>query len=148
MPTETASEPFAHLARSMGKMIERMGKDFSGFYTDETWTPNINIYETELALVICVEIAGVVRHEIDLSISENRLHIKGRRESPACPAEVCEVAFADKTSESRSAKARVQVMEIDHGNFRREIELPDNVVQDKITAAYRDGLLWIELPKK
>ena len=39
-------------------------------------------------------------------------------------------------------------MEIDHGSFCREVELPNDVANDKIIATHRNGLLWIELPKK
>jgi HSP20 family molecular chaperone IbpA len=39
-------------------------------------------------------------------------------------------------------------MEIDHGLFARDVELPANVMSDDISAKYQDGLLWIELPKK
>jgi HSP20 family molecular chaperone IbpA len=39
-------------------------------------------------------------------------------------------------------------MEIDHGAFCREVELPHDVQPERVTANYRDGLLWIELPKK
>jgi HSP20 family molecular chaperone IbpA len=38
-------------------------------------------------------------------------------------------------------------MEIDHGSFLRVVELPQRVRQDKITAHYRNGMLWIEIPK-
>ncbi len=46
------------------------------------------------------------------------------------------------------AKLRVHVMEIDHGAFYREVELPDQVDQTKIVAHYRNGMLWVELPKR
>jgi HSP20 family molecular chaperone IbpA len=39
-------------------------------------------------------------------------------------------------------------MEIDHGAFVRAVELPRNVANNRITAEYRNGILWIELPKK
>jgi HSP20 family molecular chaperone IbpA len=39
-------------------------------------------------------------------------------------------------------------MEIDHGNFSRDVELPEDVERDQISAAHRTGMLWIELPKK
>jgi HSP20 family molecular chaperone IbpA len=42
----------------------------------------------------------------------------------------------------------VHLMEIDHGAFCREVELPDDVHRDRIVASHRNGLLWIELPKK
>jgi HSP20 family molecular chaperone IbpA len=43
---------------------------------------------------------------------------------------------------------KVHLMEIDHGSFAREVELPVDVHKEQITARYVDGLLWIELPKK
>jgi HSP20 family molecular chaperone IbpA len=39
-------------------------------------------------------------------------------------------------------------MEIDHGPFVREVELPDDIDHEAIRATYRVGLLWIELPKR
>ena len=38
-------------------------------------------------------------------------------------------------------------MEIDHGAFSREVELPHDVDKERINAVYREGMLWIELPK-
>ena len=49
--------------------------------------------------------------------------------------------------ESKSVKMRVHVLEIDHGSFSRNVELPRNVNKDRIEASYSNGLLWIELPK-
>jgi len=40
------------------------------------------------------------------------------------------------------------LMEIDHGHFVRDVELPHDVHSEQITATYRNGMLWIELPKK
>jgi HSP20 family molecular chaperone IbpA len=39
-------------------------------------------------------------------------------------------------------------MEIDHGPFARNVELPSDVHHEQISASYRNGLLWIEIPKK
>lgn len=38
-------------------------------------------------------------------------------------------------------------MEIDHGAFSREVELPLDINSEDITANYRNGMLWIEVPK-
>ena len=45
-------------------------------------------------------------------------------------------------------RIRVHLMEIDHGSFCREVELPEDVDRKRIAANYRNGMLWIELPKK
>jgi HSP20 family molecular chaperone IbpA len=39
-------------------------------------------------------------------------------------------------------------MEIDHGAFTREVELPPDTNRDRIVAAHKNGMLWIEIPKK
>ena len=39
-------------------------------------------------------------------------------------------------------------MEIDHGNFSREVELPADVEKDQISAQHRNGMLWIEYPRR
>jgi HSP20 family molecular chaperone IbpA len=42
----------------------------------------------------------------------------------------------------------MHLMEIDHGAFSRDVDLPEDVHHERISAKYVDGLLWIELPKK
>ena len=44
-------------------------------------------------------------------------------------------------------RVRIHLMEIDHGSFCREVELPEDVDRDRIVANYRNGMLWVELPK-
>ena len=39
-------------------------------------------------------------------------------------------------------------MEIDHGAFCREVELPDDVDRERIAANYLNGMLWIEIPEE
>jgi HSP20 family molecular chaperone IbpA len=39
-------------------------------------------------------------------------------------------------------------MEIDHGPFCREVELPADVAHEHVSATHLNGLLWIQLPKK
>ena len=50
-------------------------------------------------------------------------------------------------SEPQGKRPRVHLMEIDNGSFSREVELPPDILPDKIIATYRNGLLWVEIPK-
>ncbi len=141
MPIETANEPsFGHLTRQMNKLIDQAQKGFYTFSPGESWSPNVNLYENETSYVVCVDLAGVVKEEIDLHVHKQTLILKGNRHVPTQPIEggpdVCQ------------PKCRVHVMEIDHGPFVREVELPDDVESHRIAATYRNGLLWIELPKR
>jgi HSP20 family molecular chaperone IbpA len=41
----------------------------------------------------------------------------------------------------------MHMMEIDHGPFHRALEMPERVVSDQIKACYRNGFLWVKMPK-
>jgi HSP20 family protein len=116
-----------------------MQKGFYSFFPHQTWTPSVNLYETDTAYMVSIDLAGVEKEKIDIEVVEQRLTIKGTRAVPSCPQ--------TEPAAGRS-RTRLHLMEIDHGPFAREVELPQNVHRNAIVAKYVDGMLWIELPKK
>jgi HSP20 family protein len=132
--------PFGNLARQMGKLVDQFQKGYYNFMPGENWTPNVNLYETENAYLVCVDLAGVEKEKIDLTVVEQRLKIKGARPVPTNPE--------SPEGDLQGRRVKVHLMEIDHGSFCREVELPNDVDNEKILATYRNGLLWVELPKK
>lgn len=141
MPLTLATdEPFKNLTQQMNKFLDQMHKGYFGFVQNETWTPNVNLYETETAYMVCVDLAGVDKTKIDIEVQDGRLMLRGTRAVPNC--------VEDGVADAQVGRLRVHLMEIDHGPFAREVELPEDVVRDRINATYRNGLLWIELPKK
>ena len=69
MPLETANEPpFGHVVRQMNRLLDQMHKGYYNFLPNETWTPSVNLYETETAYLVCVDLAGVDKDKIDVSI--------------------------------------------------------------------------------
>lgn len=143
MPVETAAEPFGNISRQMNKLMDQMQKGFFTFSPNETWTPNVNLYESETSYVVCVDLSGVVKEDIDIQVHHQIMTLKGRRDVPAQPPELTGAAEG-----SAPQRCRVHLMEIDHGQFSREVELPRDIESDQINAIYRNGLLWIDLPKK
>ena len=145
MPLLLAPEqPFANVARQMNKLIEQMQKGYYNFSPGETWTPSVNLLETTKAYVVCVDVAGVDKDKIEITIEGQVLRLRGHRVVPDLSDGVEPAAIA----ELKDQRVRVHLMEIDHGAFSREVELPHDVQQETINARYRNGLLWIELPKK
>ena len=138
--TATSDPPFSNLGRVQKLTEQMMQKGYFNFCPSETWTPSVNLYETYDAYLVCVDLAGVDKEKIDIVVVDQRLTIRGNRSVPPCPG-----CRADDTDPQRM---RVHLMEIDHGAFAREVELPEDVLKDRISAKYVDGLLWIELPKK
>jgi HSP20 family protein len=139
MPIEAADPHFRHVSPQMSKIIDQMQKGYYNFLPSETWQPNVNLYETEEAYIVCVDLSGVEKDKIDLEVNDQRLVLKGARPVPPCPC---------KEEGGEPAKMKVHLMEIDHGSFAREVELPVDVHKEQIKARYTDGMLWIELPKK
>lgn len=141
MPVETAAEvPFGQFSRNVAKMLERMSRQPSSHLPPDHFMPSVNLYEIAEAYLVCVDLAGVDRETIELAVVDNRLILHGRRDVPHCPEDVHKRSHPNK-------RMKVHLMEIDHGYFGREVEVPEDVDRTNIHAVHRDGLLWVELPK-
>ena len=100
------------------------GKD-----SETHWVPNTDVYVTDDGLVIKVELAGMRREDLELTIEGNRLRISGQR-SDGC----------------RAPKCKFLVMEINYGHFESVIELPPGYDLTQAKAAYQNGFLRIDVP--
>src|SRR6266704_1492693 len=102
-------------------------------FAPHAWEPAINAYRCEACIRICVDLAGVDRSLIDLTVEPRRVVIRGTRGLP------------EPTHEEGSAM-QLLAMESDYGPFMRAVPLPAEVEIDQAHAAQRNGLLWISLP--
>jgi HSP20 family protein len=142
MPLQLANEPTHRNPlppNQVTRIIDQLQKGYNNFFPSEVWAPNVNLYETETSYQVCVDLAGVDKSKIDIDVVDSRLTIRGSRAVP-CRDE--------SDAEGNTRRTRVHLMEIDHGAFTREVELPEDVVSADITAAYHNGMLWVELPRK
>ena len=92
----------------------------------KTWRPLTDVYETEEAVVVKVEIAGVSEKDVTISLSNRNLTISGVRHDP-------------------DRKSAYQQLEIPYGHFRTEVFLPYAVDHDQIGATYENGFLTVRL---
>jgi HSP20 family protein len=117
--------------------------NFSNFReVDPRWRPSINVFQCASCFRICAELAGVDPEQIEIAVDSGRLWIRGRRQAPE-PLQQQEFAFP-----TTRKPVRVIAMEIDHGQFEREIEVPSGFDPERITTEWGNGLLWIYLPRK
>ncbi|NOY64123.1 MAG: Hsp20/alpha crystallin family protein [Nitrospirae bacterium] len=93
--------------------------------------PNIELYDRKNEIVLKVEIPGVDKKDIDLTITENALTIKG-----------------ELKKEEEVKEEDYYAAEIRYGTFSRTIPLPVEVDSEKAKATYKNGILEIVLPKK
>src|SRR5215207_4016881 len=120
MPVITAPEPpFGNVARQMSKMMDQLQKGYYNFCPSETWTPSVNLYETETAYIVCVDLAGVDKEKIDIELADSRLTLRGTRSVPTPTDSPSELHAHD---DNHASRIRVHLMEIDHGAFCREVE--------------------------
>jgi HSP20 family protein len=99
--------------------------------TEATWTPPVDVYEGQDAFVIRAELPGMRQEEIEISIDDNILTLRGERKS-------------DAKVKEKSYHRRERVT----GPFHRALGLSSVVDTAGVKATYREGVLEIRLPKK
>ncbi|HUS47248.1 MAG TPA: Hsp20/alpha crystallin family protein [Phycisphaerae bacterium] len=107
---------------------------FQKYSPGSAWTPSINLYEDDRRYYVVVDLAGVNAEEIELRVEEDVLVLTGLRETPR-PHDTC-------------GPLHLHLMEVDHDQFSRTLRLPQNIDADAIEASYRNGYLWVRVPKK
>lgn len=102
----------------------------SGLF-DRTMSPALDVIERDDDFVISCDLPGVVEKDVDVSIAENVLTIKGEK------------------AQTRELKERkVYRRESWAGTFQRTLSLPKGVNPDGISALLSNGVLTITLPKR
>lgn len=94
------------------------------------WTPALDLHEDKDQFVLKVELPGMKREDIELSLHDGSLSISGERKS-----------------EEKFENAEVYRAERFVGRFQRTVALPAPVANDKVKAQYKDGVLTVTLPK-
>jgi HSP20 family protein len=103
--------------------LNRQAQLFSG------WTPALDLYQNNDNVVAVIELPGMRKEDIDISLHDGLLTIAGERQSSSGEGE-----NAERTERFS-------------GKFRRSISLPTRVDSGKVSATYKDGILTVTLPK-
>lgn len=96
----------------------------------KSFTPRVDISETEKAFELSFAIPGIKKNEINIDLNEGQLIVSGERK------------FEEKKEEKN-----FHSVETRYGSFSRSFHLPDNIDANKVEAKYEDGLLNITIPK-
>jgi HSP20 family protein len=133
--TLTRFDPFRDLAALQDRMNRLFNDSLQGRSQDEAmlhrgaWTPAVDIYETDGALVLKAELPDIKREDIDVNIENNMLTLRGERR---IDHEVKQEQF------HRIERA--------YGAFVRQFSLPTTVDAARIGAEYKNGVLTVTLP--
>jgi HSP20 family protein len=125
-------QDLGHLARHMTDLVQHIiHSGFTPGPNTPDWSPAVDICETDTSYEVIVDLAGVKREEIEVYTDACHLVVAGWRPDPLPEAKVC-----------------VHQMEIARGQFRRRVPLPMDADDQATSARYREGLLFVSIPKK
>lgn len=126
-PLNTAITGPGNLFQSFDEALERIWGDGPV----RRWAPAVDVYENKDSVVVKAELPGVDPKEVEISVEDGTLYLKGERKS-----------------ESEDQRDGYHRLERSYGSFARAFTLPDSVDPEKVSAEYKDGLLSVTLPKR
>ncbi|MEE8476292.1 MAG: Hsp20/alpha crystallin family protein [Myxococcota bacterium] len=120
MSTPRRTDPFSEL---YGDFADRLQGD--------RWQPDVDVFETEDAVVVRVEIAGVRSEDVRVSVDGPALRISGVRRAP-----------------DDEGVQRLHQMEIASGAFERRVRIPTAFDPNRVSARLADGFLLVTLMRR
>ena len=134
---KSALEELARIQQQINSLFERalLPSDLEehGSTIPGTWSPVVDVLETEDAYLVHAELPGVRREDMDLSVRDGKLELSGHRP----PGDA---------SDGREGRHFLR-LERSYGPFRRSFPLVEAVDVAGIEAAYADGVLRVRVPK-
>lgn len=130
----TRFDPF----RDLAILQDRMNRLFNDAWTSRpedhllsrgTWTPPVDIYEADGQLVLKAELPDMRREDIDVTVENNTLNIRGERKL-----------------DSEIKQENFHRIERAYGSFVRSFSLPASVDASQVSAEYKNGVLTVKLP--
>jgi HSP20 family protein len=94
------------------------------------WTPTVDITEDDKEYLIKAEIPEVNKNDVKVAVQDGVLSIQGERKQ-----------------EKEEKGKRFHRVERSYGKFVRSFSVPDDAVEDKVRAEFKEGMLFVHLPK-
>ena len=129
-------DPFLSLHREMNRLFDDVLRGSfgvpvqSGEQGGGMMMPHMDVSETESEVRICAELPGVSEKDVDVSLSDDVLTIRG-----------------EKKFERKDDKENYHFVERSYGTFQRSLRLPYAVDPDQVQPSFDNGVLAVTLPK-
>lgn len=126
-------DPFRELSSIQNELNRLFGRTFSSEADERAaaWVPAIDVAETQERFVITAELPGVEPSDVDISVENSILILRGERK------------FYRETNEDDFHR-----IERRFGTFVRSITLPSTADPERVNASFDAGVLTIEVPKR
>jgi len=127
--TGDRNDPMRSLQQEINRAFGRLGQEVPTVF-GEMHFPALDVTDTGDSLRISAELAGVGKDDVDISVIDNVISIKG-----------------EKKAESENKDEGSYMLERSYGSFSRSVPLPFTPDPDTLAASFRDGVLTVEIPK-
>jgi HSP20 family protein len=130
----TRWDPFREVAvlqNRLNTLFGNLNNENESALTTASFVPAVDVYEDEKKVVLKLEVPGIAEKDLDVSVENNVLTVKGERK------------FAAEEKEENFHR-----IERRYGSFYRAFTLPSTVDTENIDAKYDAGVLKLELKKK
>ena len=104
---------------------QEFSRSFESSSNDLRFSPNINVSETEENFLVTLDIPGVNKKDVDISICDGCINISGERKSDSLMPKSNKVL----------------------GKFNKSFDLNNKIQEEEIIAKYNNGVLYLTLPK-
>lgn len=130
------TDPFREFAQMQDRLnrafAEGHGRSNEGQFSSGSWMPPVDIYQSgEHELVLKAELPDMTREDIDVTVDNGTLSIKGEKKLP-----------------SEAREEQFHRIERRYGTFSRSFALPPSVDPSRVAAEYRNGVLTVKLPMR
>ena len=116
------------LQTEVNRLFSRVG---AGDVTErQSWTPSIDVIETDDAIKVKAELAGIDPADINIEVQDNVLTVSGERR------------FEEEVKEDKYYR-----IERRYGSFSRSLALPQTADESRVEAKYENGVLEVTVPK-
>jgi HSP20 family protein len=122
---------FPNLRTQLNRLMSRVNPDQDEELFTTQWAPLADVLETKDAIAIKVELPGMTEKDINVEMENGVITIRGERKI-----------------ETETKDKGYRRIERSYGKFVRSFTLPPNVDSNKIVAAYNNGVLELDIPKK
>lgn len=126
-------EPFSFLRHEMNRLFDDFNRGFWSAPVEsrfESFSPRVDVSETDKEIKITAELPGMDDKDIDISLNKDTLTIKG-----------------EKREEKEDKGRDYYRAERSYGSFSRTIPIPAEIDTDKVKAEFSKGLLMVTMPK-
>jgi HSP20 family protein len=118
------------LFSQMKSEMDRVFGEYIPFSRSSTWMPTVDVFEKGDETVIKCELPGMKKEDIDISLEQGDLIIRGERKH-------------EETKEERNYTR----MERSYGSFFRRLPMPAGVTEKNVTASHSDGVVEIRVKR-